>query len=173
VEQAHEVVREEVDADQAAVHDRRQPDREQRRAGVQQETPPGARTILLAGRRHGRGMLAGRSPVCHRARTGSMIDGPIMCGIYGGAPERIPPHCASLLAHRGPDQEGEVVVRTADGRPIVIGQTRLSVVYKGDIPTPFARDGAVITFNGEIYNWPALRRELEQKGWRFTTPTDT
>jgi asparagine synthase (glutamine-hydrolysing) len=96
-----------------------------------------------------------------------------MCGIYGGTPELISKDCARLLAHRGPNQQGELVVDTPDGRPLVIGQTRLSVVYKGDVPTPFARDGAVITFNGEIYNWPALRRELEAKGWRFTTPTDT
>ena len=96
-----------------------------------------------------------------------------MCGIYGGAPELISKDCARLLAHRGPNQQGEIVVHAPDGRPLVIGQTRLSVVYKGDVPTPFPRDGAVITFNGEIYNWPDIRRELEGRGWRFTTPTDT
>jgi len=96
-----------------------------------------------------------------------------VCGIFGGAPALISTDCASLLAHRGPNQHGELTVHTADGRPVVVGQTRLSVVCKEDIPTPFARDGAVISFNGEIYNWPAVRRELEAKGWRFTTPSDT
>jgi asparagine synthetase B (glutamine-hydrolysing) len=47
------------------------------------------------------------------------------------------------------------------------------VVYKKDVPTPMQRYGAVIAFNGEIYNWGALRRELEAKGYRFETPTDT
>lgn len=96
-----------------------------------------------------------------------------MCGIYGGTPDLISENAAMLLHHRGPDQQGEVVVHARNGVPLVIGQTRLSVVYKKDVPTPMQRDGAVISFNGEIYNWGDLRRELEGKGWRFTTPTDT
>lgn len=96
-----------------------------------------------------------------------------MCGIYGGSPELLSEQAPELLRHRGPDQQGQVLVRCADGRSLLIGQTRLSVVYKKDVPTPMQRDGAVITFNGEIYNWAALRRELEDKGWRFQTPTDT
>jgi asparagine synthase (glutamine-hydrolysing) len=96
-----------------------------------------------------------------------------MCGIYGGTPELISENAAELLHHRGPDQQGLQRVRGSDGRPLIIGQTRLSVVYKNDIPTPMARDGAVITFNGEIYNWSDLRSQLEAKGWRLQTPTDT
>jgi asparagine synthase (glutamine-hydrolysing) len=96
-----------------------------------------------------------------------------MCGIYGGTPELISDRAAELLQHRGPNQQGQLLVRGRDGRPLLIGQTRLSVVYKKDVPTPFQRDGAVITYNGEIYNWAALRRELEGRGWRFQTPTDT
>jgi asparagine synthase (glutamine-hydrolysing) len=96
-----------------------------------------------------------------------------MCGIFGGSPDLISKQAARLLHHRGPDQEGQILVHGRDGRPLLIGQTRLSVVYKKDVPTPMERDGAVISFNGEIYNWAALRRELEAKGWRFQTPTDT
>jgi asparagine synthase (glutamine-hydrolysing) len=96
-----------------------------------------------------------------------------MCGIYGGSPELISEQASELLRHRGPDQQGQVLVRCGDGGSLLIGQTRLSVVYKKDVPTPMQRDGAVITFNGEIYNWAALRRELEGRGWRFQTPTDT
>ena len=96
-----------------------------------------------------------------------------MCGIYGGSPDRISRDAARLLHHRGPDQQGEVLVHARSGEPLLIGQARLSVVYKKDIPTPMTRDGAVITYNGEIYNWTAVRRELEEKGWRFETPTDT
>ena len=94
-----------------------------------------------------------------------------MCGIFGGTPELIVKDAAQLLLHRGPDQQGQVVVRARDGQELIIGQTRLSVVYKKDVQTPMQRDGAVISFNGEIYNWADLRRQLEDKGWKFHTPT--
>lgn len=96
-----------------------------------------------------------------------------MCGIFGGAPELISKDAERLLRHRGPDQQGRVVVTAKSGRSLVVGQARLSVVYKEDVPTPMTRGDAVIAFNGEIYNWVELRQELEAKGHRFETPTDT
>jgi asparagine synthase (glutamine-hydrolysing) len=96
-----------------------------------------------------------------------------MCGIFGGVPELISGQAAELLRHRGPDQQGQVLVETPSGRPLVIGQTRLSVVTKKPVPTPMERGGAVIAFNGEIYNWLDLRRDLEARGQRFETQTDT
>src|SRR5262249_34914554 len=96
-----------------------------------------------------------------------------MCGIFGGTPDLISKDAARLLHHPGPNQQGEVLVHNRSGPPLRTGQTRLSVVYKKDVPTPMTRDGAVISYNGEIYNWADLRRELEAKGWRFHTPTDT
>lgn len=54
-----------------------------------------------------------------------------------------------------------------------MGQTRLSVVTKKPVATPMEKGGAVISFNGEIYNWLELRRELEGLGHRFETDTDT
>jgi asparagine synthase (glutamine-hydrolysing) len=96
-----------------------------------------------------------------------------MCGIFGGTPELISRDAERLLLHRGPDQQGRAIVQSRDGQPLVIGQTRLNIVYKKNVPTPMQRDGATLAFNGEIYNWPELRRELEAKGWRFQTPTDT
>jgi len=96
-----------------------------------------------------------------------------MCGIFGGAPELLCADPERLLFHRGPNQQGRVVVPGRDGRPYVIGQTRLSVVYKGDVPTPMRRGDAVIAFNGEVYNWLELRSELEAKGYAFETATDT
>jgi len=96
-----------------------------------------------------------------------------MCGIFGGAPELISKDAERLLRHRGPDQQGRVVVKARNGRSLVVGQARLSVVYKEDVPTPMTRGEAVIAFNGEVYNWLELRRELEAKGHRFETPTDT
>ena len=59
-----------------------------------------------------------------------------MCGIFGGTPELIATDVERLLFHRGPDQQGRVVVQGAGGPPVVIGQTRLNVVYKKDVPTP-------------------------------------
>lgn len=96
-----------------------------------------------------------------------------MCGIFGGSPDLVSEDAAKLLRHRGPNQTGQVLLYASDGAPILIGQTRLSVVCKDDIPTPFQRDGATITFNGEIYNWRQIRSELEAKGQTFTTETDT
>jgi len=96
-----------------------------------------------------------------------------MCGIFGGTPELISRDAERLLLHRGPDQQGRVVVTAKGGRSLVIGQTRLSVVYKEDVPTPMTKGDASIAFNGEIYNWLELRQALEARGHRFETPTDT
>src|SRR5262245_6780879 len=96
-----------------------------------------------------------------------------MCGIFGGSAELLHRNPEALLAHRGPNQAGRCMVDAPGGARLTLGQTRLSVVYKEDVPTPLQRDGAVIAYNGEVYNWKALRRELELKGWRFETPTDT
>ncbi|HYJ08311.1 MAG TPA: hypothetical protein VEX18_04865, partial [Polyangiaceae bacterium] len=96
-----------------------------------------------------------------------------MCGIFGGSAELISKHAEQLLRHRGPDQQGRVVVTAKSGRAVVMGQTRLSVVYKEDVPTPMTKGEAVVAFNGEIYNWHELRETLESKGHRFETPTDT
>lgn len=96
-----------------------------------------------------------------------------MCGIFGGAAELISKDAEQLLRHRGPDQQGRVVVQAKSGRSLCVGQTRLSVVYKEDVPTPMTKGDAVIAFNGEVYNWHEIRSELEAKGHRFETPTDT
>lgn len=96
-----------------------------------------------------------------------------MCGIYGGSPGLLNGDPARLLRHRGPDQAGVMTLDGSGGAPLLMGQTRLNVVYKENIPTPIARDGAVVAFNGEIYNWAEIRAALEGRGWRFTTPTDT
>jgi asparagine synthase (glutamine-hydrolysing) len=96
-----------------------------------------------------------------------------VCGIVGGAPDLISDRALALLRHRGPDQQGSVTVQSASGRTLIIGQTRLSIVYKGDVPTPMRKGDAWIAFNGEIYNWVALKRELEARGHVIETPTDT
>jgi asparagine synthase (glutamine-hydrolysing) len=77
------------------------------------------------------------------------------------------------LAHRGPDDAG--LWTGADGR-VCFGHRRLSVID----PRPEGRqpmlneDGRVaVTFNGEIYNFQALRQELGDAGHRFASRTDT
>ncbi|QYJ06182.1 XrtA/PEP-CTERM system amidotransferase [Qipengyuania flava] len=101
-----------------------------------------------------------------------------MCGIAGifhyetvkpVDPKRVE-RMANALAHRGPDGSG---VWTAPG--VGLGHRRLSVIDLEGSPQPMASvDGrAVIAFNGEIYNYRALRRELEQAGAKFRTDGDT
>lgn len=75
-----------------------------------------------------------------------------------------------LLAHRGPDSFG--VIEKARG---VVGQTRLSIIdlVTGDPPIA-NEDGSVgVAFNGEAYNFRALREGLRERGHVFKTQGDT
>jgi len=76
---------------------------------------------------------------------------------------------ASLI-HRGPNQQG-----VFESNTISLGATRLKIVdlAGGDQPVVDEKRDAVIAFNGEIYNHLALRRELEQRGRRFYSRSDT
>ena len=101
-----------------------------------------------------------------------------MCGIAGifhcGTPKPVDPRrverMTDALAHRGPDGSG---VWTAPG--VGLGHRRLSIIDLAGSPQPMhsVDDRAVIVFNGEIYNYRALRRELEAGGARFATDGDT
>lgn len=73
-------------------------------------------------------------------------------------------------AHRGPDGSG---VWTAQG--VGLGHRRLSIIDLGGGAQPMAStDGQiVVTYNGEIYNFHDVRRELEAKGAAFVTNSDT
>ena len=105
-----------------------------------------------------------------------------MCGICGafaygdGAP---PVDRSELLRvrdamrRRGPDGEGLWV--SADGR-IGLGHRRLAIIDLSEAGAqPMStRDGRLrVTFNGEIYNYRALRAALEEKGYRFDSSSDT
>src|SRR5215471_18469280 len=74
------------------------------------------------------------------------------------------------IRHRGPDDEGVLV-----GPGIALGMRRLSIidVSTGHQPIHNEDQSVSIVFNGEIYNFPELRAELEQAGHRFYTNTDT
>ncbi|MGE0758883.1 MAG: asparagine synthase (glutamine-hydrolyzing), partial [Pirellulaceae bacterium] len=94
-----------------------------------------------------------------------------MCGIVGTTDRRDHRSLGAMLGlmrHRGPDDAGRYV---DDATGVAIAMRRLSIldVHSGHQPMS-NEDGTIwIVFNGEIYNAPELRRELEQKGHIFRT----
>src|ERR1700691_91810 len=101
-----------------------------------------------------------------------------MCGIAGiasaVADERIDAatihRMCQAIVHRGPDDEG---IFAKDG--VGLGMRRLSIIdLAGGHQPVFNENRSVwVVFNGEIYNFPELRGELESRGHRFYTHTDT
>jgi asparagine synthase (glutamine-hydrolysing) len=75
-----------------------------------------------------------------------------------------------VIRHRGPDDEG---VWVDEG--VALGMRRLSIIDLSTGHQPIHNEDRTvwIVFNGEIYNFPELRRELEDAGHRFYTSTDT
>ncbi len=96
-----------------------------------------------------------------------------MCGICGFNWEDkvLIRDMAYVIRHRGPDQEGYFIDKS-----ISLGHKRLSIIdlsERGKQPM-FNEDGSIcIIFNGEIYNFQEIRPELEKKGHRFNSNTDT
>src|SRR5262249_51193092 len=100
-----------------------------------------------------------------------------MCGIAGimslsdevVRSEEIRSMCDTMI-HRGPDDEGFYV-----GPGIGLGMRRLSIIdLKGGHQPVHNEDGTIyVVFNGEIYNFAALRRDLEMQGHTFRTHSDT
>jgi len=99
-----------------------------------------------------------------------------MCGICGfthlhsvPSPGRIQA-VVSSLSHRGPDQQG-----VFESDAISLGAARLKIIdlEAGDQPIVSEDGDCVIAFNGEIYNHGELRADLERRGHRFRSHTDT
>ena len=77
---------------------------------------------------------------------------------------------SETLLHRGPNQQG-----VFESRAVSLGAARLKIIdlHGGDQPIIDAPSGTVIAFNGEIYNHLELRAELESRGRRFHSHSDT
>ncbi|MBA3514787.1 MAG: asparagine synthetase B, partial [Pyrinomonadaceae bacterium] len=107
-----------------------------------------------------------------------------MCGIAGFIEQGVlkPTHAwqasasvvldrmCRIIAHRGPDDQGTMV---RDG--VALGMRRLSIIDLAGGHQPISgEDGLVTTvFNGEIYNYRELQSDLEARGHRFQTHSDT
>lgn len=98
-----------------------------------------------------------------------------MCGLAGylsrtACPEGVLARMTGRLAHRGPDAEGYY----RDG-PVALGHRRLSVLDIEGSPQPMSTPDGALTcvFNGEIYNFAALRETLAARGHVFRTHGDT
>ena len=117
-----------------------------------------------------------------------------MCGVFGvllDEEERFPASfaatCSKMLAHRGPDDEGWLIgrqsnieflrsVNTDVVADLIFMHRRLAIIdisAGGRQPMTSADGQFSIIFNGEIYNYVELKRELERIGYGFTTKTDT
>ncbi len=99
-----------------------------------------------------------------------------MCGIAGFLgpwPEQLIEAMVASLRHRGPDGNGHIVDAEAG---VALGHARLSIIDLSNAAAqPMASpDGRfTLTFNGEIYNYRALRQILESSGVVFKTSSDT
>jgi asparagine synthase (glutamine-hydrolysing) len=100
-----------------------------------------------------------------------------MCGIVGilnFKGEKVSPELlqqmVGIISHGGPDASG---VYTAG--PVGFGHARLSIIdlFGGQQPMSNGDQSLRIIFNGEIFNYVELCKELIQKGYRFATHSDT
>ena len=103
-----------------------------------------------------------------------------MCGIAGfitneknapvGERERLLDEMCRVITHRGPDEQGTIVKNNA-----ALGMRRLSIIdlKTGQQPIFDCSGNLAIVFNGEIYNFLELKSDLEKRGHKFKTHSDT
>ncbi len=100
-----------------------------------------------------------------------------MCGIAGFFDTSLKSDVAdatlsamlTAIAHRGPDARGKLL---KDG--VGLGHNRLSIIdLSEEANQPFFYNDAAIVFNGEVYNYVEVKKELLAKGYRFRTSSDT
>ncbi|MEK7142947.1 MAG: asparagine synthase (glutamine-hydrolyzing) [Patescibacteria group bacterium] len=99
-----------------------------------------------------------------------------MCGIVGiwqknPVPQKIIQKMTRILAHRGPDDEGILI-----NKNIGLGHRRLSIIDltpTGHQPMLNEDKTLAIVYNGEIYNFLHIKKQLQKKGYRFRSTSDT
>ena len=100
-----------------------------------------------------------------------------MCGIAGMIDPRLGREEGETLLekmlrsirHRGPDYSSSWVEM-----PVLLGHNRLSIIDLSDRANqPMIYDGLVIVYNGEVYNYLEIKQELEERGYKFRTTSDT
>src|SRR4051812_2753030 len=106
-----------------------------------------------------------------------------MCGIAGwiaGSESTLGEETLAAMlkaiAHRGPDDEGLCALRrTSSGHDVFLGHRRLAIIDPAGARQPMcdAAAGLALIFNGEIYNFRQLRKELTGFGFRFSLDSDT
>src|SRR4051794_6797407 len=92
-----------------------------------------------------------------------------------GALEKVMGQMLSAVQHRGPDDHGQVVRHGKRGITS-LGHTRLSIIdlsTAGHQPMPNHDRHLWLTYNGEIYNFEEIRRELSEDGAPWNSHTDT
>ena len=101
-----------------------------------------------------------------------------MCGILGAygvatVDDQVVAAMSDAIAHRGPDAAG-TWTSSDDAYRVRLGHRRLSIIDLSDAANqPFVKDGLVLVFCGEIYNYRELRAELRDAGTGFRTDSDT
>jgi asparagine synthase (glutamine-hydrolysing) len=102
-----------------------------------------------------------------------------MCGINGAinwADSETLSRMNTIQAHRGPDDHGAWEIILPDGCRIGLASRRLAILdlsAAGHMPMHSPDGNLTIVYNGEVYNYPQLRRELESKGYKFRSNSDT
>src|SRR5258708_6436075 len=97
-----------------------------------------------------------------------------MCGIAGILPsidKKFFKEALNTIAHRGPDGYG---IWESEDKNVMLGHRRLAILdlsENGKQPMQFLR--YTITFNGEIYNFIEIKKELVSRGYQFYTESDT
>jgi asparagine synthase (glutamine-hydrolysing) len=102
-----------------------------------------------------------------------------MCGINGAinwGDNTTLARMTNIQSHRGPDDHGTWETRLPDGTWVGLGSRRLAILDlspAGHMPMTTEDGRLTIVYNGEVYNHPQLRRELESLGYSFRSNGDT
>jgi asparagine synthase (glutamine-hydrolysing) len=98
-----------------------------------------------------------------------------ICGIVGQADEPLIKNMLAAIAHRGPDNEGIYIADSTNGERVGLGHRRLAIIDlspAGHEPMTDQRQELWLTYNGEIYNFKEIRKDLEKRGHKFKSDSD-